>query len=149
MITRKAIIEDLKDLTILFNEYRIFYKKDSDLKGATEFLRERISKNDSEIYVCELANEQLAGFTQLYPLFSSTKMKRLWLMNDLYVNAEFRGQGLSILLIERAKQLVIESNACGMYLETGITNEIGNKLYPRIGFTLNKSSNFYEWNYSD
>lgn len=147
MIIRKAQIEDLEQLAILFNGYRVFYEKEPDIKSAKQFLNDRIKAEDSKLYVAEMLDGSLVGFTQLYPLFSSTRMKRLWLLNDLYVDASHRGKGISILLIERAKQLVIETNACGMYLETGKTNLVGNKLYPRIGFSLNETSYYYEWHY--
>ena len=81
----------------------------------------------------------------MYPLFSSTRMKKFWLLNDLFVNSNHRGKGVSIGLIEKAKQLVKETNACGMSLETEKSNLIGNNLYPKTGFELNESCNFYEW----
>ena len=95
--------------------------------------------------MAENDEQKLAGFVQLYPLFSSTRMKKLWLLNDLFVNSKFRKKGVSIGLIEKAKELVIKSNACGMFLETEKSNLVGNNLYPKTGFALNKDSNFYEW----
>jgi len=68
------------------------------------------------------------------------------LLNDLFVHPEFRGKGVAIELIQRAKALVLESKACGMFLETEKTNLIGNALYPKTGFVLNSDSNYYEWN---
>jgi GNAT superfamily N-acetyltransferase len=84
------------------------------------------------------------GFTQLYPMFSSTRMKNTWILNDLFVDPSYRGKGLSKLLISRAKQLCIDSNAHGMMLETEQSNVIGNKLYPSQGFEL-ELNNFYTW----
>ena len=145
MIVREAIPEDLPQLSVLFDAYRVFYRKPSDLAAANLFIKDRLLKKDSEIYVSENQEGSLTGFVQLYPLFSSTKMKRLWLLNDLYVNKSFRGLGVSIQLIDRTKQLVKESDACGMFLETEISNTIGNSLYPKAGFELNTVSNYYEW----
>jgi len=73
-------------------------------------------------------------------------MGKLWLLNDLFVNPSFRGKGVSIGLIEKAKELVRDTNACGMFLETEKSNIVGNNLYPKTGFELNEGSNFYEWN---
>ena len=145
MRIRKAVENDLKQLSRLFDGYRVFYRKDSDIQGAESFLRERLAKKDAEIFVAETEEQVLAGFVQLYPLFSSTRMKRLWLLNDLFVDPNFRGQQISVKLIERAKKLVVDSSACGMYLETEKSNSIGNHLYPRAGFVMNTASNFYEW----
>jgi len=142
---RPASSKDLDSLSELFDAYRMFYHKSTDLEGAKTFLKKRISNKDSEIFVAETIDNKLVGFVQLYPLFSSTRMKKFWLLNDLFVHPEFRGKGFSIELIQKAKTLVVETNACGMYLETDKTNLIGNNLYPKTGFKLNSTANFYEW----
>ncbi|KMQ67556.1 acetyltransferase [Chryseobacterium sp. FH2] len=141
---RKAVIQDLHQLAELFDQYRIFYLKDSDISAAGNFLKERIENRDSEIFVAE-SNGELVGFVQLYPLFSSTRMKRYWLLNDLYVNENHRGKGYSKELIEKAKELAKSTDACGVLLETGKSNDIGNKLYPSCGFEIYDEVNFYEW----
>lgn len=107
---------------------------------------ERIVNKDSAIFVAENKEGNLVGFLQLYPLFSSTRMKRLWLLNDLFVNPEYRSKGISIGLINKAKELVKNSKACGMILETEKSNLIGNNLYPKVGFELNRDYQTYEWN---
>ncbi len=142
---RKATLADIDALAVLFNQYRVFYRKEPDENAARSFLTERIVNNESEIFVAIHQNGTFAGFVQLYPIFSSTRMKRAWLLNDLFVNAEFRGQGFSVHLIEKAKELCYKTNACGMMLETEISNTIGNNLYPKTGFVLDKDHNHYFW----
>ena len=144
METRKATIQDLPQLAKLFDEYRIFYHKETDLEGAMGFLKQRIKNNESIIYVVDKENK-LLGFTQLYPLFSSTNMKRAWLLNDLYVNPEYRGRGVSVTLIDEAKELARSTKSHGLMLETDKTNNIGNNLYRRTRFELDKEHNFYSW----
>lgn len=141
---RKATVTDVQQLAELFDQYRIFYHKNSDIPAAEKFLTERIKNNDSEIFVAEY-EEKLVGFVQLYPLFSSTRMKRYWLLNDLYVHENQRGKGYSKDLIEEAKRMAKSSDACGILLETGKSNEIGNQLYPACGFEIYDEVNFYEW----
>lgn len=145
--TRKATIDDLSQLAQLFDEYRMFYHKTSDISGAEQFISERLENEDSEIFVVE-EDGKLGGFVQLYPLFSSTRMKRYWLLNDLYVNSNSRGKGYSKVLIEEAKVLCRTSDSCGMYLETGKENMIGNQLYPSVDFKKYDEVNFYEWEVS-
>ena len=144
---RKANLQELAQLSQLFDEYRTFYHKSSDFSAAQQFLSERLQNNDSEIFVVE-EDGKLGGFVQLYPLFSSTRMKRYWLLNDLYVNSEYRGKGFSKALIEEAKVLCRTSDSCGMYLETEKENMIGNQLYPSAGFKKYDEVNFYEWEVS-
>ncbi len=143
-IIKKATLGDLPQLAELFDQYRTFYHKESDVQAAENFLKERMEKGESEIFVSD-EDGILTGFTQLYPIFSSTRMKRYWLLNDLFVNTNHRGKGHSKALIESAKKLCVATNACGILLETDKTNAIGNQLYPSCGFELYNHANFYEW----
>ena len=141
---RKATLSDLIPLSELFDLYRQFYGKISDIEAGKEFLKERIKNDESEIFIA-LENSKMVGFVQLYPLFSSTRMKRLWLLNDLFVHPDYRGQGFSIQLIEVAKQLCIDTDACQLTLETYKLNTIGNNLYPKAGFEIDLENNYYAW----
>lgn len=143
---RKATIEDLKFVVELFDEYRVFYEKESDKEKAEEFIIERLKLDDSRIFVAETYDKNLVGFVQLYPIFSSTRMQRLWLLNDLFVVKEHRGKGFSKQLIEKSKEFCKQTNACGLILETAKTNIVGNELYPKVGFSLDKEHNYYSWN---
>ena len=144
MITvTQASLDQLESIIPLFDAYRVWYRKASDRAGAKVFLSERLTNNDSIIYIAWDASTAV-GFTQLYPSFSSTRMKRMWILNDLFVSPTYRGKGISKLLIEKAKALSNETNACGILLETEQSNTIGNKLYPATGFTL-EENNFYFW----
>jgi ribosomal protein S18 acetylase RimI-like enzyme len=145
MTISEAKLNDIPNLVWLFDAYRVFYQKPSDKIMATTFLTERLEKQESVIFVAENQIQELVGFVQLYPLFSSTKMKKLWLLNDLYVAENQRGKGISIALIDACKQHCITTEACGLLLETAKTNIIGNNLYPKTGFELDENHNYYSW----
>ena len=142
---KQATLHDIDKLTPLFDAYRQFYHKQSDFDAAKDFLEARIENNESVIYIATNELNHFVGFVQLYPSFSSTRLKRFWVLNDLFVCKEFRGNGYSRELIEHAKQLCHATDACGMLLETSVMNEIGNNLYPSSGFQLRDDANFYEW----
>ena len=141
---RRATIQDLKELTSLFDAYRVFYGKESNLDNAEEFLKDRIEAEESIIYIAE-TQSTISGFVQLYPSFSSTRLSRLWILNDLFVDNRFRGQGISKLLIEASKELCRQTEGCGVQLETEKSNTIGNNLYPKVDFELDEDHNFYFW----
>ena len=144
MEIRQATPEDVPYLALLFNSYRVFYGKTPDIGAAAQFLNDRLVRHESEIFVA-VEGDTIAGFMQLYPLFSSTRMKRLWLLNDLFVSEEYRGQGFSKALIEQAKELCRQTGACGFTLETGKDNIIGNQLYQQVGMKLSDGYNAYGW----
>ncbi len=141
---RKANINDTDQIAHLFDLYRIFYRKTSDLDQAKKFISERITQQDSTIFIFEKKNS-IVGFVQLYPIFSSTRMQKMWLLNDLYVLASERGLNIGVALLKHAQFFAKETKTCGLLLETEKTNVIGNKLYPKLGFELIDSSNFYFW----
>ncbi len=128
-----ATLESIEQLAPLFNAYRVFYKQESDLEAATAFLRDRFLLRESVIYLA-LEGDTALGFTQLYPSFSSVSLKRLWILNDLFVIPEARGQRVGEALIAAAVELALASGAVGVQLETAHTNLSGQKLYERLGF---------------
>lgn len=143
MITiRHAVKNDIEQLADLFDLYRIFYRQPSDRNASRNFILARIDNKESEIIVAEESGK-LIGFTQLYPQFSSTRMKKFWVLNDLYVMEVFRGMGVAKALIKAAAQFAKDNKSPGLLLETEKTNLVGNRLYPACGFAPYEDSNFY------
>jgi GNAT superfamily N-acetyltransferase len=130
---KKASIADIKLVAPLFNAYRIFYKQIANEKAAANFLQERLSKNESVIFIA-FVNGVAAGFCQLYPIFSSVGLKRTWLLNDLYVNENARGQGVAAALLQQAKELGIETDARWLLLQTGADNFTAQSVYEKNGW---------------
>ena len=128
-----ATLDHLEQLAPLFDAYRVFYQQDSDLEAATVFLRERFLLRENVIFLA-LEGQTALGFTQLYPSFSSVSLKRLWILNDLFVIPEARGQRVGEALIGAAVELATRSGAVGVQLETAHSNLSGQKLYERLGF---------------
>lgn len=140
---KKATSTDIPQLSILFDNYRIFYKQKSDLALAKSFLTERIQNDESVIFYALSNDEKFVGFIQLYPSFSSVSAKRLWILNDLYVQKEARGSGVATKLMNRAKDFAIETNTKGLSLGTQITNTKAQKLYETLGYE--KDEEFYHY----
>jgi ribosomal protein S18 acetylase RimI-like enzyme len=132
-----ASFDHLPELAALFDAYRVFYGQVSDVEQARAFLHERFRLGESIVFMALLKEglqSRAVGFTQLYPMFSSVSLRRLWILNDLFVAADVRGQRVGERLIERAIQLAKASGAKGIQLETAHTNSSGQKLYERMGF---------------
>jgi GNAT superfamily N-acetyltransferase len=126
----------------LFDAYRIFYGQSSDFGGARIFLRERMEKNESVIFLAFMDSEAV-GFTQLYPSFSSISMKRVWILNDLFVAENARKQGVAEALMHRAKTLAVDTRSKGIALETGAENFGAQQLYEKLFYAKNVESFHY------
>jgi GNAT superfamily N-acetyltransferase len=130
----RVSIRDLDDLVPLFDGYRQFYGQHSDPIAARAFLRERIERDESVIYLAYTHPREAAGFTQLYPSFSSVSLKPLWILNDLYVRSDVRRGGFARALLERARLHALETGAKGLTLTTGVTNKAAQALYESCGW---------------
>ena len=132
--TVRAELDDLEALVPLFDGYRRFYRRPADPQGARAFLAERIKRNESVIFLAMLDGAAV-GFTQLYPLFSSVSLKRLWVLNDLFVAPEARRSGAGRALLARAERWAKETGAKGLTLSTEITNATARRVYEAAGWT--------------
>ncbi|MGI8746164.1 MAG: GNAT family N-acetyltransferase [Bryobacteraceae bacterium] len=138
----EAHLPELDLLVPLFDRYRQFYKRPSDPESCRRFLRERIENGESVIYLA-LSAGLAEGFVQLYPSFSSVAMKRLWILNDLFVSAAARRSGTGRALLERARQLAIDTSAKGLALSTGIDNVTAQRLYEQTGYR--RDAEFFQY----
>ncbi|MBS1493698.1 MAG: GNAT family N-acetyltransferase [Bacteroidetes bacterium] len=137
-----ASLDSLDELSALFQKYRIFYKKEPDTEGEKQFLKERITNKESVIYLAK-SGDSYIGFVQLFPMFSSTRITRLWLLNDLYVEEDYRKSGAASMLIEKSKELTRETNYAGLMLQTAKTNTTAQSVYDKNDFV--QDDNFYSY----
>ena len=137
-----ATIEDLDGVSHLFNLYRMFYQQEADIEGAKAYIKERIERKDSVIFVVK-DEQNYVGCTQLYPTFSSISMKRAWILNDLYVDTKARKQGVGEMLLHKAKEYAIETGAKSISLETATDNYSAQRLYERNGYK--RDCQFYHY----
>lgn len=136
----------LDQAAFLFNEYRKFYQQDSNIGKAREFLLERIKNNESEIFLA-LDNEVVVGFMQLYRSFSSVGLKKIFILNDLYIDEKARGKGVGRLLINEAKNFAIKNGVGKITLSTSKTNEIAQNLYESEGYVRDEGYFVYDFNF--
>lgn len=141
---RPATPKDLQELTRLFDAYRVFYGQPSDPAGAREFLETRMARGESHVLVAEGEGDGLAGFTQLYPLFSSVGMASMFLLNDLFVDENHRRKGVARSLLDAAVDFACEQGAAKLLLETGVNNTAARALYESAGWDMITETCFYE-----
>lgn len=133
MTVRKAKKKDIEQLVVLFDKYRIFYKQKGDVQAAKLFLKKRMKRKESVIFVAE-ERRVLIGFTQLFPIFSSVSMQRTWLLNDLYVNENARGKGAAGVLLNAARDYGKETKSKWLLLQTAADNHTAQKVYEKNGW---------------
>jgi GNAT superfamily N-acetyltransferase len=144
----RATLDDLPLIVPLFEGYRQFYKQAPDPEGAWRFLAAHFEENSSVIFLAFRVDEQgerhACGFTQLYPSFSSTALKKLWILNDLFVAPEARRLGAGRALLEAARVFALETQARGLTLKTAVDNHTAQSLYEDAGWK--RDEQFYSYN---
>lgn len=133
MNVRACAREDLEAVAELFDAYRQFYGKPSDPSGSLSFLRERFESSESVLFVAEF-ERKIVGFTQLYPSFSSAWMKRVYILNDLFVHPSARRLGAATKLLEGAQAFARDKGAIRLTLSTAKSNLAAQQAYRRGGW---------------
>ena len=130
---RRADLHDLDLVAPLFDAYRCFYAQASDLQRAHDWLQTRMQSNESVVLLAEREG-RACGFTQLYPMFSSVRTSRLWILNDLFVAQDARRAGVARALLDAAARFAREDGAAGIMLETHRDNGPARALYAAAGW---------------
>jgi GNAT superfamily N-acetyltransferase len=131
---RQATVHDLDTLVPLFDGYRQFYGKPSDPPGARAFLGARFAHHQSVILLAHDAQGAGLGFTQLYPLFSSVRMVRSYLLNDMFVASQARRRGVAAALLREAEAHARALGAASLSLSTALDNAPAQALYESMGW---------------
>jgi ribosomal protein S18 acetylase RimI-like enzyme len=131
---RRATLDDLDQLVPLFDAYRQFYRQQSDLVVARQFLNDRLTRNESVVLVVENGGGAAIGFVQLYPSFSSILAAPMYLLSDLFVVPRARRRGVGTRLLTSAAETARTAGAVRLELATAITNVSAQRLYESLGW---------------
>ncbi len=131
----EATKEEINSVSYLFDLYRQFNGQESDLEKAHKFIEQRLTKNDSVIFLAQSEANETLGFVQLYPSFSSVAMRSIWLLNDLYVTENSRKQGIAKSLLQHVQSYAKSTKATTVKLATAVDNLKAKSLYEAEGYT--------------
>ena len=139
----KAKTNHIKDVSHLFNLYRQFYKYKSEIKKSTQYIKERIFKKESTIFLCYCDKEPV-GFVQLYKTFDSLNINKKLVLYDLYVMREFRKKGIGKMLMNKSKDFALKNKINLIELSTAINNKKAQSLYESLDYLQDKEYyNYY------
>jgi len=133
---RKANIQDLDQLTNLFDQYVVFYKKPSNYKKHYTYLKERLENNEATVFVAtdDKNPENIIGFALIYITFSSLELNKILILNDIFVDSSARKNGIGEKLIQETIAFAKEIGSNDIRLRTAKNNTVAQKLYHKMGF---------------
>ncbi|MGG5254710.1 N-acetyltransferase family protein [Neobacillus sp. SM06] len=140
MMIRPAAAKDIPDLHGLMKAYIVdFYKqpepKEEELKNLIKHL---LGNPAAGLQFVAEENGELIGFSTLYFTFSTLKVKRQAILNDLYVKPTARGKKVGEQLFQTCLQYIRENNFASMTWETAKENLIAQSLYKKMGGQLSE-----------
>lgn len=141
----QASLEHLDLIAPLFVKYREFYGELPFPDSSRAFLEKRLRRQESVIYLAlpDDDDNRLLGFCQLYPSYSSLSLKRVWILNDIYVAEDARRQLVADHLLKTAKKMARDTHAVRMRVSTSANNDVAQKTYESIGFREDKEFKNY------
>ncbi|CBK40828.1 Acetyltransferase, GNAT family [Nitrospira defluvii] len=139
---RQATVDDVEQLVPLFDAYRQFYGRTSDVAAARTFLLARFASRESTLFIAH-QGEMAIGFAQLYPSFSSVSLARIFILNDLFVQEQARRTGVASSLLSAAATFAVSLGAVRLSLSTALTNDAAQALYRSAGWNRDEQFSVY------
>jgi GNAT superfamily N-acetyltransferase len=132
----------LESLVPLFDAYRVFYQRESNLEAARDYLQTRLERHEATAFLA-LEKGTPLGFALCYCTFSSVTLKTLVILNDLHTIPEARGQGVATMLIKTCANFARDHGAETLRLRTARDNVWARHVYEQAGFV--QDERFYTY----
>jgi GNAT superfamily N-acetyltransferase len=139
---RQATIQDLPGIVPIFDSYREYFNQQKDPVLVERFLFEKFEHRESVIFIAQ-QQDKVIGFAQLYPLFSSLSLQRVWLLNDFFIAEEFRGGGVGTQLFASVKEFTLLTKSKGIELSVEHTNKKAWTFWEKQGFKQDEEFRYY------
>ena len=125
------------DIGNLLNEYA------EDPMGGGESLPDDVKQNlsaelskvPSAFSVICYVNGKAAGLTNCFEAFSTFKCKPLLNIHDVVVKKEFRGLGISQMMLAKVEETAKEKGCCKVTLEVLEGNKVAQNAYIKFGYS--------------
>ena len=124
---------DLAELTRLYIAYRVFYGEAAEEQRAADFIRDRVLHSSGR-YFLAWQEGAAAGFMHLMPSTNTLARRPIWFLEDLYVDAAARGQGVATSLLIYAEGFARSTGAERLTLATAHDNLAAQHLYKKLGY---------------
>ena len=125
-----------QELTYLLNQYS------QDPIGGGKALPKEVLENLADELaqlphagsVIAYVDEEPAGLVNFFEAFSTFACKPLINIHDIVVLKEFRGQGLSQMMLAKVEEIAKTKGCCKITLEVLSNNEVAKASYTKYGF---------------
>jgi GNAT superfamily N-acetyltransferase len=127
-------LQELEILLPMIAAYQRFYEvEDVDDERNRAFFSRFLAPSEDGMLLAAWRGEEPVGYACLYWHFTSLVPAETVLMNDLYVDEAYRGEGVGRALIEASAGIARERGAHHLEWATAPDNETAQRLYDSTG----------------
>ncbi|MCW8932630.1 MAG: GNAT family N-acetyltransferase [Gammaproteobacteria bacterium] len=126
----KVSPDNFSDVLPLIREYQEFYAVENidETKNEKYFSQFLTDHQNGVLYLCHIDGKAI-GFATIYKGFSSTRAETVAVLNDLYVQTSYRGNGYGKDLINYAESEAKKMGFSRLQWLTAQSNERAQQLY--------------------
>ncbi len=141
--TYRAEVRHVDKVLPLFEAYRRFYRAPPRKEESRAFLEYRLRNGESVVLLAEDGEGMARGFVQMFPGFSSVRLCRHWILNDLFVEPGARKRGVARLLLQTAVATAKDLGVESLELATEKSNVPARALYESLGWRADRDFDRY------
>ncbi len=143
-IIRKAQIKDMDQLVLLCEAHAVFEQADYNPTNKAERLATHLFADNPELFclVIEQKNK-LIGYASYMKQFSTWDASFYLYMDCLFIDADYRSQGLGEHLVNELKKSAKDLDCTHIQWQTPDFNTRAMKFYDRIGGTHKSKERYY------
>ncbi len=93
-----------------------------------------LTKRENVYIFLAFVTDQPVGLILCMEAFSTFSCRPILNIHDLVVHPEYRGQGLSTLLLKASQELALKKDCCKLTLEVLEGNKVAKEAYRKFGF---------------
>ncbi|MBY6037355.1 GNAT family N-acetyltransferase [Fictibacillus nanhaiensis] len=135
-VIRPANLKDLPSLRNLMHSYIVDFYKGKTPQGSkleNHIVHLLKSEEAGTQFVAEAEDGPLAGFATLYFSFSTTRLQKIAILNDLFIDEQYRGSGLGENMFKHVLNYTKKEGFAYMSWQTAQDNEPAQALYEKMG----------------
>ena len=141
-IIEKVTNDNFDEILPLIREYQTFYQvKEIDDEKNRRYFSQFVNSNENGVLHILRYKEKAIGFTTIYNSFSSSRAETVAVLNDLYVQLQYRGEGFGKMLVNHAIGEAKNRGYSRLQWLTSQDNDAAQKLYD--GLDASKSAWFF------
>jgi GNAT superfamily N-acetyltransferase len=136
LTVRPVVLDDLEQLKGLMLQYIVDFYKGRNPEGTKleDHIKHLLNSEEAGTqFVAVTLDGTFAGFATLYFSFSTTRVQKIAILNDLFVVEAFRGSGAGEKLFKHVLEYTKNEGYAYMSWQTAVDNERAQAFYAKMG----------------